>query len=67
MRRGSIRTQDPDAHQVELGASVAVALAHKMIRLIYLLLSREQPSYIDQGVDHAFMNAVMSAEENAPR
>ena len=39
-----------------------VALAHKMIRLIYLLLSRKQP-YIDQGVDYA----AMTAKKNAPR
>ena len=39
-----------------------VALAHKMIRLIYLLLTRGQP-YIDQGVDYA----AMSAKKNAPR
>ena len=39
-----------------------VAVAHKMIRLIYLLLSRRQP-YIDQGIDYA----AMSAKKNAPR
>ena len=39
-----------------------MALAHKMIRLIYLLLSRRQP-YIDQGIDYA----AMSAKKNAPR
>ena len=39
-----------------------VAVAHKMIRLIYLLLSRSQP-YIDQGIDYA----AMSAKKNAPR
>ena len=39
-----------------------VALAHKMIRLIYVLLSRRQP-YIDQAVDYA----AMSAKKNAPR
>ncbi len=39
-----------------------VALAHKMIRLIYILLSRRQP-YIDQGIDYA----AMSAKKNAPR
>lgn len=39
-----------------------VALAHKMIRLIYVLLSRCQP-YIDQHIDYA----AMSAKKNAPR
>ena len=39
-----------------------VAVAHKMIRLIYLMLSRRQP-YIDQGTDYA----AMSAKKNAPR
>ena len=39
-----------------------VAVAHKMIRLIYLMLSRRQP-YIDQGIDYA----AMSAKKNAPR
>ena len=39
-----------------------VAVAHKMIRLIYLLLSRRQP-YIDQAIDYA----AMSAKKNAPR
>jgi hypothetical protein len=33
-----------------------VAVAHKMIRLIYLLLSRRQP-YIDQGIDYAQMSS----------
>ena len=39
-----------------------IAVAHKMIRLIYVLLSRRQP-YIDQGIDYA----AMSAAKNAPR
>ena len=39
-----------------------VAVAHKMIRLIFLLLARRQP-YIDQGIDYA----AMSAKKNAPR
>ncbi len=39
-----------------------VAVAHKMIRLIYILLSRHEP-YIDQGIDYA----AMSAKKNAPR
>jgi transposase len=39
-----------------------IAVAHKMIRLIFLMLSRRQP-YIDQGVDYA----AMSAKKNAPR
>jgi transposase len=39
-----------------------VALAHKMIRLIYILLSRRKP-YIDQAIDYA----AMSAKKNAPR
>ena len=39
-----------------------VALAHKMIRLIYLLLTRQQP-YIDPGIDYA----ALSAKKNAPR
>jgi hypothetical protein len=39
-----------------------VALAHKMIRLIYLILSRRKP-YIDQAIDYA----AMSAKKNAPR
>ena len=39
-----------------------IALAHKMIRLIHILLSRKQP-YIDQGIDYA----AMSAKKNAPR
>ena len=39
-----------------------IAVAHKMIRLIYLMLSRRQP-YMDQGIDYA----AMSAKKNAPR
>jgi transposase len=39
-----------------------VAVAHKMIRLIFVLLSRRQP-YLDQGIDYA----AMSAKKNAPR
>lgn len=39
-----------------------IAVAHKMIRLIYLMLSRRQP-YIDQAIDYA----AMSARKNAPR
>ena len=39
-----------------------VAIAHKMIRLIFILLTRPQP-YIDQGIDYA----AMSAAKNAPR
>jgi len=39
-----------------------VALAHKMIRLIYLLLARRQP-YIDAHIDYA----AISARKNAPR
>jgi transposase len=39
-----------------------VAIAHKMIRLIFLMLSRRQP-YIDQAIDYA----AMSAKKNAPR
>ena len=39
-----------------------VAVAHKMIRLIYILLTRKQP-YIDQSIDYA----AMSAKKNAPR
>jgi transposase len=39
-----------------------VAVAHKMIRLIFILLSRKQP-YIDQSIDYA----AMSAKKNAPR
>ncbi|WP_171984666.1 hypothetical protein [Hydrogenophaga sp. A37] len=33
-----------------------VAVAHKMIRLIYILLSRRQP-HLDQDIDHAAMSA----------
>ena len=39
-----------------------IAVAHKMIRLIFLMLSRRQP-YIDQGINYA----AMSARKNAPR
>ncbi|MGC4077198.1 MAG: IS110 family transposase [Rubrivivax sp.] len=39
-----------------------VAVAHKMIRLIYILLSGRQP-YLDQAIDYA----AMSARKNAPR
>lgn len=39
-----------------------VAVAHKMIRLIFLLLQRRQP-YIDPGINYA----EMSARKNAPR
>ncbi len=39
-----------------------VALAHKMIRLIYVLLTRKE-GYLDQQVDYA----AMSAKKNAPR
>lgn len=39
-----------------------VAGAHRMIRLIYVLLSRRQP-YVDQAIDYA----AMGAKKNAPR
>lgn len=39
-----------------------VAVAHKMIRLIFVLLTRRQ-AYIDQSIDYA----AMSATKNAPR
>jgi transposase len=39
-----------------------VAVAHKMIRLIFLMLSRRQP-YIDQAIDYG----ALSAKKNAPR
>lgn len=39
-----------------------VAVAHKMIRLIYILLSRHE-AYLDRQVDYA----AMSARKNAPR
>jgi transposase len=39
-----------------------VAIAHKMIRLIYILLTRREP-YIDRAIDYA----AMSAKKNAPR
>lgn len=39
-----------------------VAVAHKMIRLIYVLLTRKQ-AYLDQHIDYA----AMSARKNAPR
>jgi transposase len=39
-----------------------VAVAHKMIRLIYVLLTRQQ-AYLDQHIDYA----AMSARKNAPR
>jgi transposase len=39
-----------------------VAIAHKMIRLIFILLQRRQP-YLDAGIDYA----QMSAKKNAPR
>jgi len=39
-----------------------VAVAHKMIRLIFVMLSRRQP-YLDQSIDYA----AISAKKNAPR
>jgi hypothetical protein len=39
-----------------------VAVAHKMTRLIYILLTRRQP-YLDQAIDYA----AMRAKKNAPR
>ncbi len=39
-----------------------VAVAHKMIRLIYVLLTRKQ-AYLDPRIDYA----AMSAKKNAPR
>lgn len=39
-----------------------VAVAHKMIRLIYVLMNRRQ-RYLDQAIDYA----AMSAKKNAPR
>ena len=39
-----------------------VAVAHKMIRLIFLMLTRREP-YLDQSIDYA----AMSAKKNAPR
>ena len=52
---GSIQRQTPHKKAI-------IAIAHKMIRLIFLMLSRRQP-YIDQGTDYA----AMSAKKNAPR
>ena len=42
--------------------STIVAIAHKMLRLIFLILNRRQP-YLDQHIDYA----AMSAKKNAPR
>ena len=39
-----------------------IAVAHKTIRLIYILLSRRQAN-LDQAIDYA----AMSANKNAPR
>ena len=39
-----------------------VAIAHKLIRIIYFMLSRHEP-YCDPGVDYE----AMSAQKNAPR
>lgn len=39
-----------------------IAVAHKMIRLIFVLLTRRQP-YLDRAIDYA----AMSAKKNAPR
>jgi transposase len=39
-----------------------VAVAHKMIRLIFLMLTRREP-YMDRNIDYA----AMSAKKNAPR
>ena len=39
-----------------------VAIAHKMLRLIFLILNRREP-YLDQHIDYA----AMSAKKNAPR
>ena len=39
-----------------------VAIAHKILWLIFLILSRQQP-YLDQHIDYA----AMSAKKNAPR
>lgn len=39
-----------------------VAIAHKMLRLIFLILNRREP-YLDQQIDYA----AMSAKKNAPR
>jgi len=39
-----------------------VAIAHKLIRLIYVLLTRKLP-YLDQNIDYA----AQSAKKNAPR
>lgn len=39
-----------------------VALAHKMLRLIFVILSRGQP-YIDRHIDYD----AISAKKNAPR
>ena len=39
-----------------------IAIAHKMIRLIYILFTRKQP-YLDRQIDYA----AMSAKKNAPR
>ena len=40
----------------------SVAAAHKMTRLIYVLLTRKQ-AYLDQQIDYG----AMSAKKNAPR
>jgi len=46
----------------KLHRKTIVAIAHKTIRLIYLLLSRRQP-YLDPAINWA----AMSAKKNAPR
>ena len=38
-----------------------IAIAQKMIRLIYVLVSRRQP-YTDQGIDYAAMSAVKNTQ-----
>ena len=42
------------------------AIAHKMLRLIFLILNRRQP-YLDQHIDYAAFIAKVSAKKNAPR
>ena len=43
-----------------------VAIAHKMLRLIFLILNRRVP-YIDQHIDYAAFIAKVSAKKKAPR
>lgn len=62
MTKSSLATKYKSLMVRKTHKKAIVAIAHKMIRLIYLMLTRREP-YLDPCIDYA----AMSAKKNAPR